>query len=98
MLVRTLPEYFVQFWLPCYREDIIEQERDQKRLTRMLPGLEGLSYKEELDRLGLFSVEHWRMSGDLIAVYKIMRGMDKVNGKCHFPWVGDFKTGRLIFL
>ena len=50
----------------------------QKRFTRMLPGFDGLSYKERLDRLGLFSLECRRLRGDLIEVYKIMRGIDQL--------------------
>ena len=54
-LVRPHLEYCAQFWSPYYRKDIIKLERVQKRFTRMLPGHDGLSYKERLDRLqGLF--------------------------------------------
>jgi len=49
----------------------------QKRFTSMLPGL-SYSYKERLDRLGLFFLKLRRFRGDLIEVYKIMRGIDKV--------------------
>ena len=41
----------------------------------MLPGLEKLSYRERLNRLGLYSLEHRRMRGDLIEVYKITMGI-----------------------
>ena len=58
----------------------------------MLPGLKGLSYRERLDRLVLFTLECWRLRGDLIEVYKIMRGMDRVNVLCLFPRVGDSRT------
>ena len=58
-------------------------ERVQKRLTRMLPGVEGMSYKERLDKPGLFSLERWGLRGALIEVYKIMRGIDRVDS--HFP-------------
>lgn len=51
------------------------QERVQVRFSRILPGLEGLSYKEWLDRLGLFSTEHRRLKGDLIHTFKITRGI-----------------------
>eukprot|EP00061_Rhincodon_typus_P003942 g21354.t1 len=30
MLMRPLLQYCVQFWLPCYRKDIIKQARVQK--------------------------------------------------------------------
>eukprot|EP00061_Rhincodon_typus_P014079 g40881.t1 len=40
----------------------------------MLPELEGLSYGE---RLRLFSLECWKLRGDLIDVYKIMKDMDR---------------------
>lgn len=44
----------------------------QKRLMRMLPGLERQSYKERLGRLGLHSLKHKRLKDDLVEVSKIM--------------------------
>eukprot|EP00061_Rhincodon_typus_P015703 g43524.t1 len=72
ILLWPLLEYCIQFWSPCYRKDFIKLERVQKKFDRMLLGMEGLIYKERLDRLGLFSLEHRRLRGDLIEVYKIM--------------------------
>eukprot|EP00061_Rhincodon_typus_P005037 g24016.t1 len=60
-LVKTLLEYCVQFWLLSYRKDIIQLEMVQKRFTRMLLGIEGLSFKEWLVRLGFFSLECRRL-------------------------------------
>eukprot|EP00061_Rhincodon_typus_P007715 g29695.t1 len=77
MLVRPLLEYCVQFWSPCYGKDIIKLETVQKRFTRMLLGMEDLSYKERLDRLELFPLECRRLRGNLIEVYESMRGIDK---------------------
>ena len=67
-------------------------ERVLKRFTRMLPGLEDLSYRERLNRLGLFSLERRRLRGDLIEVYKIMRDMERVNRQGLFPGVGESRT------
>ena len=45
-----------------------------------------------MDRLGLFSLEHRRPRGDLIEVYKIMRGTDQLDSQYLFPKVGESKT------
>ena len=52
--------------------------------------MEGISYEERLEKLGLFSLERQRLRGDLIEVDKIMRGMDRV-GKL-FPRVEESIT------
>ena len=57
-------EYSVQFWSPHYQKDVEALERVQKRFTRMLPGVEGISYEERLEKLGLFSLERQRLRGD----------------------------------
>eukprot|EP00061_Rhincodon_typus_P013636 g40142.t1 len=59
----ALLEYFVQFWSPYCRKDIIKLERVQKKFTMMLLGMEGLGYKEMLDRLGLPSLKCRRLRG-----------------------------------
>eukprot|EP00061_Rhincodon_typus_P012903 g38943.t1 len=62
---------------PHYRKDVEALERVKKWFTRMLPGLEGMSYKERLEKLGSYSLEQRRLMGDLIEVYKIMRCIDR---------------------
>eukprot|EP00061_Rhincodon_typus_P011492 g36540.t1 len=71
-LVRPLLEYCILFWCPCHRKDVVKLERVQKRFRKMLSGLEGLSYRERLNRLGLFSLEQM-LRGDLLQVYKLIR-------------------------
>ena len=82
-LFRPHLEYSVQFWSPHYLKDVEALERVQKRFTKMLPGME--RSEEKLEKLGLFSLERRRLRGDLIEVYKIMRGMDRVDSQKLFP-------------
>ncbi|KAK4831192.1 hypothetical protein QYF61_015924 [Mycteria americana] len=53
-------EYCVQFWAPQYKKDMDILERLQPRATRMIKGLEHLTYK---DRLRELDCSAWRREG-----------------------------------
>ena len=67
-------------------------EAVQRRFTRLIPGMVGLSYEERLKRLGLYSLEFRRMRGNLIETYKIIKGLDKLDAGKMFPMLGESRT------
>jgi ribonucleases P/MRP protein subunit RPP40 len=78
-LVRPKLEYCVQAWRPFLKGDIKNLEKIQRRATRMIDECRGLKYSDRLAVTGLISLEDRRTRGDVIEVFKMVKGISRMD-------------------
>ena len=92
-LVRPHLEYATVIWSPLYKKDRIIIENVQRRATKLVRSCKNLSYSERLKKLGLPSLEYRRERSDLVQVYKILHGIDRVEKDKLFT-MATYRTTR----
>lgn len=77
--VRPHLEYCSQAWSPWTLGDRDVLEAVQRRAVGMVTNLKGKWYEERLAEMGMITLEERRRRGDLVQMYKVLSGKDKVD-------------------
>ena len=74
-------EYATPVWSPMFKKDSIILEKIQRRATRLVNSLSGLTYENRLMALGIptLEVEYRRLRDDVIEVSKILNQIDRID-------------------
>ena len=74
--VRPRLEFSVAAWSPWMQKDVDVLEKVQKRMARMVSDVRGASYEERMEEMKLTTLMERRLRGDMVEVYKTMRGFN----------------------
>jgi hypothetical protein len=77
-LIRPHLEYASSIWNPTEIGDALLIETVQRRATKRIRSIRKLKYKQRLERLELTTLEVRRQRGDLIQIYKVLKGLEIV--------------------
>ena len=66
----------------------------QSKATKIIPSLRNISYKKRLKRFGMLSLRRRRLRGDMIEVFKMIHGIDKINIGKRFCLDEDERTSK----
>ena len=84
VFVRPLLEYCSTAWCPYFTKDIVTIERVQRRMTRMIPHLRRIEYKDRLTCMNLQSLSLRRLRFDLICVFRILHNLIDIDPSFFF--------------
>jgi len=77
-LVRPHLEYANVVWHPRQTKEVEQLERVQRRATKLVCSLRSVLYESRLRQMELPSLVYRRYHGDMIEVFKYLRGMYSV--------------------
>ena len=92
-LVRPIVDYGNVIWYPYTKKNKKLIENIQRRETRMIPELKGLSYTDRLQHLKLFSMDYRKKRGDMIQLFKILNGFENIDAQTMFTFATSQTRG-----
>ena len=91
-LVRPHLEYSSVVWSPLTVRDQKRIEAVQRRATRLVSNISDMTYEGRLRKLGIPTLQYRRSRADMIQVYKIIHGIDRISIPEFFEIVCESKT------
>ena len=85
-------------YFPYTKKNIQLIENIQRRATRIVPELRGLSYHQRLKKLNLPTLLYRRQRFDVIQIFKIINGVDDVDPEKFFTFNDNCTRGHLFQL
>jgi hypothetical protein len=95
--IRPILEYNSNVWNPSHKQLIDSIEAVQRRFTKRIPSLTGLSYPERLASINLESLELRRLRTDLIMYFKILNNLTSLSWSHHFTFYYPRSSSRSTF-
>ena len=90
--MRPKLEYCVQAWRPYFKKNIENLEKVQHKATKMIDECKHLKYEDRLIQTGLTTLEERRTRGDLIEVFKMIKGLNKIDYRSFFEIAQNSRT------
>ena len=79
------------------KKDIKLREKVQRRALKMIVEFKGMHYVDILRKIGLSTLETRRLCGDLIEVFKILKGFEDIDRSIFFKSSKTELRGHLTF-
>ena len=92
--IRPFLEFAVPVWSPILKGDCDVIERVQHRASKLVASIRGFSYEKRLKALGLTTLVERRQRGDMIQLFKIFNGVDKLERGNRFQLVHNKVRGH----
>ena len=83
-MVRPHLKYGNVIWRPHFQVDKAEIGKVQRRATKLIPNLRHEPYEARIRSLKLPSLNYRRRRGDMLQVFRILNGLDRLNPQLFF--------------
>ena len=91
-LIRPVSEYCNTVWTPIYKKDSRSLEQVQRRATKLVKNKRDYDYPTRLRLLKLPSLVYRRRRADMLLIFRIFKGIDKLEPDTFFSLFGETAT------